>query len=118
LAFFKRPDNVKMSTNKLFSKITNRLQLLIRKLRIKSAYQQNGDAMLNLIHMLENTEDIELSCDEVYAIIDHYVELEARGEDAARILPLVRKHLDNCRDCFEEYEALSRILAAYTTPGG
>jgi hypothetical protein len=105
-----------MSTNNYLSKITKRLQLLMRKLRIKSAYRQNGDAMLKLIHMLENTEDIELTCDEVYAIIDHYVELEARGEDAARILPLVRKHLDNCRDCFEEYEALSEILAAYTTP--
>jgi hypothetical protein len=88
----------------------------MRKLRMKPAYRQNGDAMLKLIHMLENTEDIELTCDEVFAIIDHYVELEARGEDAARILPLVRKHLDNCRDCFEEYESLSQLLAANPTP--
>lgn len=91
--------------------------MLIRKLQMKPAYQQNGDGMMKLIHMLENTDDIELSCDEVYAIIDHYVELESRGEDVARILPMVRRHLDNCRDCLEEYEALSRILAAYTTPG-
>jgi len=84
---------------------------------MKPAYQQTGDGILKMIHMLENTDDIELSCDEVYAIIDHYVELESRGEDAAIILPMVRKHLDNCRDCLEEYEALSRILAAYTTPG-
>jgi hypothetical protein len=105
-----------MITNSLLSKITKRLQLLMRKLRMKPAYRQNGDAMLKLILMLENTEDIELSCDEVFAIIDHYVELEARGEDTARILPLVRKHLDNCRDCFEEYEALSQLLAAYPTP--
>jgi hypothetical protein len=33
-------------------------------------------------------------------------ELEAQGEDATTLLPMVRQHLENCRSCTEEYSAL------------
>lgn len=68
--------------------------------------------MGKLLQMIDNTDEVELTCDEVFALLDHYVELEARGEDAARLIPLISDHLDKCHDCFEEYEALSRVLAA------
>ncbi|MFU8770881.1 MAG: hypothetical protein ACNA8H_00515 [Anaerolineales bacterium] len=103
-----------MSKENLFTKIIKSLQSFRQKLGLKPAAQQNGDAMAKLIHMLENTDERELSCDEVFAIIDQYAELESGGEDAPSIFPLVKKHLDNCHDCLEEYESLSQILA--TTP--
>jgi hypothetical protein len=106
-----------MNKENLFTKIIKKLQSFRQTLGLKPASQQNGDVMAKLFHMLENTDETELSCDEVYAIIDQYAELEERGEDAARILPMVRKHLDNCCDCQEEYEALSQILAAAPMQG-
>lgn len=62
--------------------------------------------------MLEQTDEAEIPCDEVFALLDQYVEAELRGEDAARLWPMIKKHLDRCQDCHEEYAALVRVLAA------
>ena len=63
-----------------------------------------------IVRMLRNTEDDELSCDEVLELIDQYADLTSKNEAASKLYPLIRLHLDRCRDCFEEYEALVRIL--------
>jgi hypothetical protein len=73
------------------------------------------EALGEMIKQLEHTQDVELSCDEVLALLDQYAEAYLRGEDMARVLPLVQYHLDTCGDCREEFEALLRILQA--TPG-
>ena len=39
---------------------------------------------------MQDTEDVEISCDEVFALLDHFAEFEVSGEDAARLLPLFR----------------------------
>jgi hypothetical protein len=43
-------------------------------------------------------------------VVDQYAEMEIHGQDAERLMPLLRKHLDHCHDCCEEYEALLDIL--------
>ena len=53
-----------------------------------------------------NTQDIEISCTECFELVSPYVEMEATGQDAAAQLPLVKKHLGQCRACREEYETL------------
>jgi hypothetical protein len=65
-----------------------------------------------MLVMIEKTQENELSCDEVHALLDQYAEMTLRGEDPAELLPLVHYHLDMCPDCKEEYEALVRILQA------
>ncbi len=65
---------------------------------------------LNFLKMLNMTETQEISCTDVYALIDQYVEKKRRGEDVSTIMPKVKHHLDMCRDCFEEYEALMAAL--------
>jgi hypothetical protein len=65
-----------------------------------------------MLMMIEKTQENELSCDEVHALLDQYAEMALRGEDPAELLPLVHYHLDMCPDCKEEYEALVRILQA------
>jgi hypothetical protein len=65
-----------------------------------------------LIRMIENTQEIELSCDEVYHLLDQYTEIVHRGEDAQKLMPLVEHHIEICPDCREEFEALLRILQA------
>ena len=65
---------------------------------------------LQLLHMLDVTHDDELSCGEVHELIDQYVELKQRGENVDELMPLVKHHLDMCKECFDEYEALLAAL--------
>lgn len=66
-------------------------------------------AVVDLIRYLENCE--EMGCEEVFGVLDQYAESEIRKEDAARLMPLVREHLDTCHECCDEYEALLDVLA-------
>ncbi|HLB49736.1 MAG TPA: hypothetical protein VJL59_22190 [Anaerolineales bacterium] len=65
-----------------------------------------------MIRQLEQTQDIEYSCDEVLRLLDQFAEAYLRGEDVMKLMPLVQRHLDMCPDCREEFEALMRILRA------
>ena len=90
-----------MNIKKFFTKITKRLR----------GEPEFTDAMVeNLVRRLQNTHEDELSCDEVFALVDEYAEASQRGEDVANLKPLIRHHLDMCRQCDEEYEALLRVL--------
>lgn len=73
---------------------------------------QEEQILRNLLQRVENTDEEEISCDDVYQLIDYYVELELQEEDVAALYPMVKKHLERCRDCFEEYEALKRVVSA------
>jgi hypothetical protein len=63
-----------------------------------------------LLKMIIDTREVEIDCDEVHNVVDIYAEAVARGEDPNEILPLVKQHLEICKPCLEEYEALLRIL--------
>jgi hypothetical protein len=67
-------------------------------------------AMQMLLRAVTMTEEQELSCDEVYALMDQFAEMVQRGEDASRLMPMVQKHLKMCPDCREEYEALLQMM--------
>ncbi len=63
-----------------------------------------------LINILCHTQDEELSCDEVFDMVDEYAELKAKGVNVEQLYPLLRIHIERCQDCQEEYEALLRVL--------
>jgi predicted anti-sigma-YlaC factor YlaD len=44
--------------------------------------------------------------------LDRFVEMKLAGKDAAAAMPLVHDHLERCRDCREEFEALLEVLRA------
>ena len=69
-----------------------------------------NEAVLGFLRVLESVRADDAPCDTVYARIDEYVEREVDQKDAARLMPLVREHLDMCSECCEEYEALLEIL--------
>lgn len=69
-------------------------------------------AMRKMLRMVEQTRDDEYSCDQVHELLDQFAEAIARGEDVAKLMPLVQRHLDMCPDCREEFEALMRVLQA------
>ena len=60
--------------------------------------------------MLAITDEQEISCDDVHKVLAEFVELQQRGEDVSRLMPLVEKHLEICPDCREEHDALMRAL--------
>lgn len=62
--------------------------------------------------MLEHTQDVECSCDDVYRLMDEYAEAVRSGRDVRYLLPLVHHHLQMCSDCRQELEALLRALEA------
>ena len=68
--------------------------------------------------MVAQTQEQELGCDEVYALLDVFAERVSRGEDVATLMPLVHHHLQMCPDCREEFEALLRAVDAFGGEGG
>lgn len=69
-----------------------------------------SEKMQKMMMMLSHTQEVELTCDEVFALLDQFTELAAEGEDVAQLMPLVQHHLDMCDDCREEYKVLANIL--------
>ncbi|MEW6029286.1 MAG: hypothetical protein AB1564_08460 [Chloroflexota bacterium] len=76
-------------------------------LRLRGEKPLSDRTIEGLIRYLETAE---LDCEQVYHALDHYAEMEVRHEDAARLMPLVREHLDMCDECCDEHEALLRVL--------
>jgi anti-sigma factor ChrR (cupin superfamily) len=74
--------------------------------------KMSPEALRKVLQQIENAQEVELTCDEVLALMDQFAEATLRGEDIARLMPLVQHHLEMCRDCREEFEALLRILQA------
>jgi anti-sigma factor RsiW len=52
----------------------------------------------------------EIGCDECFALLDQYVELELSGEDPDAAVPGLRAHLEGCPACREEHESLRALV--------
>ena len=89
-----------------------KIKELIRRIRISLGLQKEltNDTVLGFLRVLEDVRAEELSCDEIYAKLDEYVDREAGKRDAAQLMPLIRQHLDTCPECCEEYEALLDVI--------
>jgi hypothetical protein len=89
-------------------KIMRFLKSQIRKLRGEP--ELSDELVTRIMRRLVLTDEEELSCDEVFALVDEYAEASQHGVDVASLKPLIRHHLDMCRECDEEYQALLRVL--------
>jgi hypothetical protein len=85
---------------------------LVHRIRASLGVKQElpNEAVLGVLRVLEEARSEELTCDEIYAKLDEYVEHEVETRDAARFMPFIREHLDLCPDCCEEYEALLDVV--------
>ena len=70
---------------------------------------EEGEAK-KLLTMLDNTRVDEYACDDAFEVLGIYTELEAKGGDTGKLMPLVKHHLSMCTNCREEFEALLKIL--------
>ena len=70
------------------------------------ARPEHGDSLARLL----GPAGPELGCDECFAELDRYVELEAAGADADAAVPGLRAHLEGCPACREEHESLLALV--------
>jgi hypothetical protein len=68
-----------MSKDNFFKRIIKVLVGGKKASQQEAAHQQNGSMIGKLLQMVENTDEIEIPCDEVFELLDQYVELEASG---------------------------------------
>ena len=82
--------------------------------RIRNNLNPNSDiedeVVLKFLQILENVRREDMSCDDMYAQLDEFVEREVKARDAARIMPLIQEHIDICPECCDEYQALMTVL--------
>ncbi|SRR5581483_2771273 len=90
-----------MNIKEIIQNIRNRLQ---------KKEELSDEAIQGFLRVLDKVRVEETSCKEVFAQLDEFVEKEIHGQDASRLMPLLREHLDLCSDCCEEYEALMSVL--------
>jgi len=64
----------------------------------------------SMVKGILSTRPDELDCDECFMELDIFAETYLVGKNAAEALPLVQDHLNRCKDCREEFEALLLAL--------
>ena len=52
----------------------------------------------------------ELTCEECFDRLDHYVELELAGHQADVAVPGMRAHLEGCPACAQDHDSLHALL--------
>ena len=78
--------------------------------RLSPPPELSNETVLGFLKVLEDVDKEEITCNELYAKLDEYVEREIGQKDAAKIMPLMREHLNICPECCEEYEALLHVI--------
>lgn len=71
---------------------------------------QSEEVARKLLLQIARTQERELDCGEVFAVLDEYTEAIVAGRDVEEQFALVIQHLELCPDCLEEYEALLSVL--------
>ena len=74
----------------------------------------SDEVVEGFLRVLEKVRTEDVTCKEVFEQLDEYVEKEVDGKDAARLMPLLREHLDICSHCCDEYEALLEVIEKST----
>lgn len=90
-----------MNTRNIFQHIKN---------IFKPQEELQDEVVLRFLQVLEKARAEDLSCNDTFARLDEFVDTQVQSKDAAKIMPLIREHLDMCPDCCEEYEALLTVL--------
>jgi len=63
-----------------------------------------------MVMMVKMTKSEEIGCDDCFDEMNEFAEMELAGKSPERAMPLVEEHINRCRDCKEEYEALVEAM--------
>ncbi len=58
---------------------------------------QAREALQIMLRKIGQTQEVELTCGEIFDLLDQYTEMVVNGEDVTQLMPLVKQHLDMCR---------------------
>jgi hypothetical protein len=89
--------------------MVNFFRNMFEKIR-RPAGARKMDPSKAMMEMMARTADEEIDCDTAFDRLNEYAEMFARGEDVSRILPAVHRHIELCKDCREEFQALLRAI--------
>jgi hypothetical protein len=64
------------------------------------------DVLKKMVNSIATTRPDEIACDKCFEQLDQFAEQMLAGKPAAEAMPLVQNHLNRCKDCREEFEAL------------
>jgi hypothetical protein len=64
----------------------------------------------SLLKSLLGPEGPELTCEQCFAELDRYVELELSCADADAAVPGMRAHLEGCGACDEDHQSLRALV--------
>jgi hypothetical protein len=78
----------------------------------RAAAALDAEEVKSMVRGIVTTRPDEIDCDRCFEELDRFVEATLAGKNAAEAMPLVQDHLERCRDCREEYEALLTALRA------
>jgi len=91
----------------------NKLRQILRDIiPSRPAYSEDRAAVKEMLHGILSTRPDEIDCDECFKQLDRFAEMIMAGQDVAQVMPLVQDHLERCRDCCQEFEALLAALRA------
>jgi hypothetical protein len=98
-------------------KLSEFFKVLLRRLKSDQAQpdgrppsSQSQEVLKAIFRKIGHTQEVELTCGEVFDLLNQYAEMAANGEDVTKLMPLVKQHLEMCADCREEFEALLKVL--------
>jgi uncharacterized protein with PIN domain len=75
----------------------------------------NTDILKNMLRAVIATKEVEIGCDDCYEKLNKFIEMEINGKSPEQAMPLVKDHLDRCKDCRQEYEALLKAIQSFET---
>lgn len=71
------------------------------------------DVLKKIVNSIAMTTPDEIPCDECYEQLDIFAEQMLAGKPADEAMPLVQDHLNRCKDCHEEFEALLEAVKSF-----
>ena len=72
--------------------------------------RSNGKAIEACSSALLGPDGPELTCEQCFAELDRYVELELSGADADAAVPGMSAHLEGCGACNEDHQSLRALV--------
>ena len=66
----------------------------------------SSEVLKIMVNSIATTGPDEIACNECFDQLDQFAEQMLAGKSAAEAMPLVQDHLDRCKGCREEFEAL------------
>lgn len=82
----------------------------------KKPPNKQPEQVVMMIRSILTADGEALGCEECFELLDRCADLIEAGHDIAEVYPEVKKHLDDCECCKEEFEALLAALDAVQQP--